>query len=136
MSGTTVTLDGDGNVDAFYPPPPGVYGEHCTDARHFMAVNICSLGRDTWGAVCERLVFHVASGQTGEFYESVFEEMAAEGAMNPAAVIFPSARWYEIDTLADLSAAELVFPRHLHIAGGLERQALSAGAAGQAGAAV
>jgi hypothetical protein len=66
----------------------------------------------------------------------VFEEMAAEGAMNPAAVIFPSARWYEIDTLADLAAAELVFPRHLHVAGGLWRQVLSAGAAGQAGAAV
>jgi len=136
MGGTTVTLDGNGNVDAFYPPPPGVYGEHCTDAGHFMAVNICSLARDTWGAICERLDFHVAAGQTGEFYESVFEEMAAEGSMNPAAVIFPSARWYEIDTLADLSAAELVFPRHLHIAGGLGQQALSAGAAGQAGAAV
>ena len=136
MGGTTVTLDGDGNVDAFYPPPPGVYGEHCTDAAHFMAVNICSLARGTWGAVCERLDFHVAAGRTGEFYESVFEEMAAEGAMNPAAVIFPSARWYEIDTLADLCAAELVFPRHLHIAGGLGQQALSVGAAGQAGAVV
>src|SRR5664280_1876861 len=28
MSGTTVTLDGDGNVKAFYPPPPGVYHQH------------------------------------------------------------------------------------------------------------
>ncbi len=136
MGGTTVTLDGDGNVDAFYPPPPGVYGEHCTDAAHFMAVNICSLARDTWGAVCERLDFHVAAGQTGYFYESVFEEMAAEGAMAPAAVIFPSERWYEIDTPADLDAAELVFPRHLHLAGGSLRQTLSAGAAGQAGAVV
>src|SRR5664279_1592350 len=122
MGGTTVTLDGDGNVDAFYPPPPGVYGEHCTDAGHFMAVNICSLARDTWGEVRERLDFHVAAGRTGEFYESVFEELAAEGAMNPAAVIFPSARWYEIDTLADLDAAELVFPRCLHIVPGAGRR--------------
>ena len=30
MGGTTVTLDADGRVNAFYPPPPGVYGEHCT----------------------------------------------------------------------------------------------------------
>ena len=135
MGGTTVTLDDDGNVDAFYPPPPGVYGEHCTDAGHFMAVNICSLSRDTWGEVGERLDAHVAAGQTGSFYETVFEEMAAEGSMHPAAVIFPAERWYEIDTLADLAAAELVFPRHLHIAGGLGHQALSAGA-GQAGAAV
>jgi L-glutamine-phosphate cytidylyltransferase len=116
MGGTTVTLDGDGNVDAFYPPPPGVYGQHCTDPGHFMAINICSLARDTWGEVCEHLERHVAAGQTGDFYESVFEDMAVAGTMAPAAVIFPADRWYEIDTLADLDAAELVFPRRLHAA--------------------
>jgi choline kinase len=136
MGGTTVTLDGDGNVNAFYPQPPGVYGQHCTDSGHFMAVNICSLARDTWGAVCERLDQHVAAGQTGCFYESVFEEMAGDGSMAPAAVIFPAERWYEIDTPADLDAAELVFPRHLHAAEGSGRRALSAGEAGWAGAAV
>ena len=129
MGGTTVTLDGDGNVDAFYPPPPGVYGRHCTDAGHFMAVNICSLSRDTWGEVGERLDAHVAAGQTGLFYETVFEEMAAEGSMTPAAVIFPAERWYEIDTLADLAAAELVFPRRLHVARDSGRGALVAAAA-------
>jgi choline kinase len=134
MGGTTVTLNGDGNVDAFYPPPPGVYGQHCTDAGHFMAVNICSLARDTWGQVRERLDFHVAAGQTGEFYESVFEEMAAEGSMSPKAVLFPADRWYEIDTPADLDAAERVFPRHLHVASGSGRRALSAGVAGRVGA--
>jgi L-glutamine-phosphate cytidylyltransferase len=136
MGGTTVTLDGDGNVNAFYPPPAGVYGQQYTDPDHFMAVNICSLGRDTWGEVCERLGRHVAAGQTGCFYESVFEEMAADGSMAPEAVIFPSERWYEIDTLADLDAAELVFPRHLHVAGGSGREVFSARAAGQTGAAV
>ena len=114
MGGTTVTLDGGGNVDAFFPPPPGVYGRHCTDAGHFMAVNICSLSRDTWGEVSERLDSRVAAGQTGSFYESVFEEMAAAGSMAPAAVIFPAERWYEIDTPVDLKAAELAFPRRLH----------------------
>ena len=49
--------------------------------------------------------------------------------MAPAAVIFPSERWYEIDTLADLEAAELVFPRRLHVAGGSGRRSLSDGAA-------
>jgi len=129
MSGTTVTLDGNGKVDAFYPPPPGVYGQHCTDAGHFMAVNICSLARDTWGQVCERLDRHVAAGRTGFFYESVFEEMAAAGSMAPAAVIFPSERWYEVDTPADLEAAELLFPRHLPGPGGSEQRTLSDGAA-------
>ncbi|HJW75225.1 MAG TPA: phosphocholine cytidylyltransferase family protein [Thermoleophilia bacterium] len=131
MSGTTVTLDGDGHVKAFYPPPPGVYGQHCTDSDHFMLVNICSLARDTWGAVCERLDRRVAAGQTGYFYESVFQEMAADGSMAPTAVILPAERWYEIDTLADLDAAELLFPRHLHAAaGGSGRLRLSDGVAG------
>jgi choline kinase len=136
MNGTTVTLDGDGKVSAFYPPPPGVYGEHCTDAGHFMAVNITSLARDTWAEVCERLDRHVAAGETGSFHEIVFEELAAEGSMNPAAVIFPADRWYEIDTPADLAAAELVFPRRLHAAGESMLRTLGAGARGQAGAEV
>jgi L-glutamine-phosphate cytidylyltransferase len=118
MSGTTVTLDGDGRVNAFYPPPPGVYGGHCTDADHLMAVNICSLARDTWSEVCERLDRHVAAGRTGFFYETVFEEMAAAGSMAPAAVLFPTERWYEVDTPADREAAELLFPRPMPAPGG------------------
>ena len=128
MSGTTVTLDGDGNVKAFYPPPPGVYHQHCTDPDHFMAVNICSLARDTWGEVCQRLDRYVAAGQTGCFYESVFAEMTADGSMALGAVVFPTERWYEIDTPADRDAAELVFPRHVHAAGGLGRRALTGAA--------
>jgi len=130
MSGTTVTLDGNGRVSAFYPPPPGVYGEHCTAAAHFMAVNICSLARDTWGELGERLERHVAAGRTGFFYETVFAEMAAAGRLAPAAVLFPAERWYEVDTPADLQAAELLFPRHRHAAAGSRRRALSDGAAG------
>jgi NDP-sugar pyrophosphorylase family protein len=129
MSGTTVTLDACGNVNAFYPPPPGVYDQHCIDPDHFMTVNITSLARDTWGGVCEKLDHFVAAGQTGCFYESVFEEMAAAGSLALGAVIFPTERWYEIDTPADRDAAELVFPRHLHVAGGSGRRA-PGGAAG------
>jgi L-glutamine-phosphate cytidylyltransferase len=129
MSGTTVTLDADGRVDAFYTAPPGVYGQHCTDINHFMAVNIHSLARDTWREVCTRLDQHVAAGQTGFFYEYVFEEMAADGRLSPTAVIFPANRWYEIDTPADLRAAELLFPRGRHAAEGLRGQALGARAA-------
>ena len=128
MSGTTVTLDANGNVKAFYPPPPGVYGQHCTDPDHFMAVNICSLARDTWGEVCQRLDRYVAAGRTGCFYESVFAEMTADGSMALGAVVFPTERWYEVDTPADRDAAELVFPRHVHAAGGLGRRALTGAA--------
>jgi choline kinase len=129
MSGTTVTLGANGRVKAFYPPPPGAYYQHCTDPDHFMTVNITSLARDTWGAVRERLDRYVATGRTGCFYESVFEEVTAEGSMALAAVIFPTKRWYEIDTPADRDAAELVFPEHLHRAGRSGRPVPS-GAAG------
>ncbi len=122
MSGATVTLDASGNVSAFYPPPPGAPDQHCTDADHFMAVNITSLARDTWAEVCERLDRHVAAGETGFLHETVFEEMTADGSMTLAAVIFPSERWYEVDTATDLVAAELVFPRHPIIARGTRRR--------------
>lgn len=125
MNGATVTLDARGHVSAFYPPPPGVSFQHCTDADHFMAVNITSLARDAWAEVCERLDRHVAAGETGSFHEIVFEELAAEGAMNPKAVIFPAERWYEVDTPADLEAAQLVFPRHPRAAGVSKRRGQS-----------
>ena len=51
--------------------------------------------------------------------------------MAPAAVIFPAERWYEIDTPANLGAAELVFPsRRLHVVGGSEPRALCDGRGG------
>ncbi len=111
MSGTTVTLDDTGIVNAFYPAHPGVYGQHCTDSDHFMAVNICSLSHETWVEIRQRLDQHVTEGQTGDFYEVVFAEMTADGSMTAEAVIFPAERWYEIDSVADLHAAELVFPQ-------------------------
>jgi hypothetical protein len=38
--------------------------------------------------------------------------MIADGSMSLAPVLFDADSWYEIDTLADLAAAELMFPRH------------------------
>jgi hypothetical protein len=55
--------------------------------------------------------------------------MTADGSMALGAVVFPTERWYEVDTPADRDAAELVFPRHLHAAGGRRRRTPS-GAAG------
>ncbi len=118
MSGTTVTLAAEGIVDAFFPAPPGIYGAHCTSADHFMAVNICSLSRGTWDEVRRRLDLHVAAGETGTFYETVFAEMTAQGCMTAEAVIFPTDRWYEIDAAVDLRAAELIFPGLPSVAGG------------------
>jgi L-glutamine-phosphate cytidylyltransferase len=108
MNGTTVTLDADGHVNALYSPPPGVYFQHSISPDHFITVNICSLARDTWDAVCQRLDRYVAAGHTGYFHDVVFADMIAERVMSLAAVFFPEDRWYEIDTPADRDAAELV----------------------------
>ncbi len=125
MSGTTVTLDARGRVSAFCSPPPGVYGQHCRAADHFITVNLTSLARDTWTEARERLDRHVAAGHTGWFHDVVFAEMTAAGAMALEAVMFPADRWYEVDTPADRDAAELVFPRRLRTAGGSGRTAPS-----------
>ena len=111
MSGTTVTLDANGYVDALYSSPPGVYFEHCTDPDHLMTVNVCSLARGTWRVVRERLDRHIAAGHAGYFHDVVFAEMIEEGSMALEAVVFPEDRWYEVDTPADREAAELVVGR-------------------------
>jgi len=106
MNGTTVTLDGDGGISAVC-----LGALSCADAAHFKTVNIYSFSRGPWRAVCERLDRRIVAGQTGDYYESVFAEMVADGSLALAPVFFPAERWYEIDTLADLEAAELLFPR-------------------------
>jgi hypothetical protein len=44
------------------------------------------------------------------YYESVLAELVAEKNLTFAPVFFDADRWYEIDTLEDLSAAEEMFP--------------------------
>lgn len=106
MNGTTVTL-GKGGVSAF------CLGEMSRpDATHYKTVNIYSFTRETWRAICERLDTYIAAKRTGDYYESVFAEMVADGSMALTPVLFDANSWYEIDTLEDLAAAELVFPRH------------------------
>jgi L-glutamine-phosphate cytidylyltransferase len=107
MNGTTVTLGGKRGISAF------CLGKMAQpDATHYKTVNIYSFTRATWRAICERLEGYIAALRTGDYYESVFAEMIADGTMNLVPVLFDPDSWYEIDTLADLAAAELVFPRH------------------------
>ena len=106
MNGTTVTLDARG-IAAF------CLGEMSrADATHYKTVNIYSFSRETWRAVCARLDGYIAAKRTGDYYESVFAEMVADGSLALAPVLFDADGWYEIDTLEDLAAAEVVFPRY------------------------
>lgn len=107
MNGTTVTLDGRKRVGAF------CLGEMSRpDASHFKTVNIYSFSRATWRAIGERLDRYVNAKRTGDYYESVFAEMVADGSMSLTPVMFEANSWYEVDTLEDLAAAELLFPGH------------------------
>ncbi|MDO9557869.1 MAG: phosphocholine cytidylyltransferase family protein [Coriobacteriia bacterium] len=107
MNGTTVTFGGKSGVRAF------CLGEMSRpDATHYKTVNIYSFSRATWHAICARLDSYIAAKRTGDYYESVFAEMIADGSLTLEPVLFDADSWYEIDTLEDLAAAEVMFPRY------------------------
>lgn len=110
MNGTTVTLNERLQLDAFC-----LGTANRNEASHFKTVNIYSFSRSTWQSIWERLDRHISANKVKGYYESVFAEMVAEGKLTFAPVFFDADRWYEIDTLEDLSAAEQLFPRHSQI---------------------
>ena len=104
MNGTTVELGLRQRVSAFRM---GL--TQCNDIRQYKTVNLYSLSLHSWNAVEERLSRYVEEGRLGEYYETVFAELVADGTLHFDAVLFDAGRWYEIDTQADLRAAERLF---------------------------
>ena len=87
-------------------------GSDLRDKDHqYKTVNLYSLSLDSWRKIEERLQRYVSEGRIGEFYETVFAEMVADGSLSFDAVFFDADRWYEIDTSADLRAAENLVAR-------------------------
>jgi choline kinase len=105
MNGTTVTLDGQRQLDAFC-----LGAASQGDGKHYKTVNIYNFSRDTWDLIWSRLDEYVAEGNVHGYYEAVIAEMIAEGSISFTPVFFDNACWYEIDTLDDLDAAEVMFP--------------------------
>ena len=103
MNGTTVALGSGNRVAAFHPD----CGQ--CDTPRYKTVNLYSLSLKTWQAMEERLSRYVSDGRLGVYYEAVFADMVADGSLAFDAVFFDANRWYEIDTLADLDAAEKLF---------------------------
>ena len=124
MNGTTVKC-GKGEVREFCL---GTKSRKAPD--HFKTVNIYSFSRGTWRSICERLDKHIAARRTGEYYEAVFADMVSDGSLALAPVFFDPGRWYEIDTLADLNAAQMVFPRYSVAFRDAKRRVVPAGVAG------
>lgn len=107
MNGTTVTLNERQQLDAFWL---GTVNRN--ETSHFKTVNIYSFSRSTWQLIWERLDRHISAKKVKGYYESVFAELVAEENLTFAPVFFDADRWYEIDTLEDLSTAEQLFPGH------------------------
>ncbi len=105
MRGTTVTLDDSQRVASFQ-----VGGGAPRDPLAYKTVNIYSLSLSTWHRMRKCLDAYVSLGRVNDYYEAVFRDMAVDGAFNAVAVSFDHGNWYEIDTLADLCAAEKLFP--------------------------
>ena len=102
MSGTTVTINSRQEIEAFY------CGAHNHDDNHYKTVNIYSLSTMTWKLLRERLDQHISNNMVNGYYETVFAEMVNEGCLSFTPVFFDADHWYEIDTIADLRAAEHV----------------------------
>jgi choline kinase len=106
MSGTTVTINNRQKIEAFHG------GAHNHDDNHYKTVNIYSLSTITWQLVRERLDQHILNNKVNGYYETVFEDMVKENCLSLTPILFDANSWYEIDTIADLRAAEQMCGLH------------------------
>ena len=104
MNGTVVALNAKKSVAAFH------VSHDVNDEQRYKTVNIYSFSSHSWQRVVERLDHYVADERVGEYYETVFADMVADGSLDFDAVFFDENKWYEIDCLKDLHQAELMFP--------------------------
>ena len=104
MNGTTVELDNQNTVAAFHTKCDTVKGPS------YKTVNIYSLSLQSWQKVIRQLDQYIVDDRLGGYYEAVFADMVSDGTLAFDAVFFDKNRWYEIDTVADLHQAELLFP--------------------------
>ncbi len=104
MNGATVELNNQNGVAAFHTK--------CDTANspNYKTVNIYSLSLQSWQKVIARLERCIADEDLGDYYEAVFSDMVSDGTLAFDAVFFDKNQWYEIDTVADLHQAELLFP--------------------------
>jgi choline kinase len=79
------------------------------DSIQYKTVNIYSFSSISWQLIRQRLDMKISNHEVNEYYETVFAEMVADGSFSLAPVFFDANRWYEIDTIDDLHAAEQIF---------------------------
>ncbi len=104
MNGSTVTIDKFKQVNAFQSAAAGL-----SDETRYKTVNIYSFSKFQWLAIAKRLDQYISAGRVHDYYETVFADMVANGALSLQAVSFDGKPWYEIDTITDLAEAEKLF---------------------------
>ena len=108
MNGTTVTVNEHMEIDAFHSETLS------PDEEYFKTVNIYSLSSKTWRLVKQRLDQYISKNLVNGYYEAVFADMVKDGSISFTPVFFDTSSWYEIDTITDLRAAELICDLPLH----------------------
>ena len=124
MNGTMVELGARQNINLIH------VGYENIDPSWYKTVNIYSLALNSWKKVEKVLNRFITENRIDEYYESVFAEMVAEGALSFDPVFFDPAHWHEIDTNADLERAERMFAdraTHFHPSPALPKKVLSSG---------
>ncbi len=104
MNGSTVTVNQFKQVKAFQSGAASLLNE-----IRYKTVNIYSFSRFSWLAIAKRLDRYISAGRVHDYYESVFADMVADGALSLQTISFDSKPWYEIDTIADLAETEKLF---------------------------
>lgn len=108
MNGTTVTVNSHMEIDAFHSATVSPSDEH------FKTVNIYSISSATWRFVRQRLDQYISNNLVNDYYETVFADMVRDGCLFLTPVLFDTSSWYEIDTIPDLRAAELICDTRQH----------------------
>ncbi|CAC9457126.1 Phosphocholine cytidylyltransferase (EC 2.7.7.15) / Aspartate aminotransferase (EC 2.6.1.1) [uncultured Gammaproteobacteria bacterium] len=105
MNGTTVSLDNNHKVNIFH------MSANVLNNPHYKTVNICSLSLGSWYKVLDRLDNYISAKNLNTYYEAVFADLVANKTLSFEAIMFDEKKWYEIDTIEDLEAAEKLFSR-------------------------
>lgn len=105
MNGSTVTINPAQYVKKFQNGIAGTF-----DEIRYKTVNMYSFSLSSWHSIIERLDQYISAGKVNNYYETVFEEMVAEGSLSLKIVSFDDKPWYEIDTIEDLAKAKKLFP--------------------------
>lgn len=109
MNGTTISINQTQQINSFHNDN----STHLNKNR-YKTVNIYSFSLASWHAIIERLNQYIAANKVNCYYETVFDEMVADGNLSLQAVLFDNKLWYEIDTIEDLAEAEKLFPAKIN----------------------